>query len=212
MLLSCERVKGKNGEKDERDEGLEEWSVGFKRGDELFEHARIRYFKCGLRESIFVKCPRCGRIGTLRVAKRRTTGRVYAVAHGREGCKRVCKFGPCSCEYDYLDEVYRAYNSERKGSKGDESQFSFDEFGEWLRERGYSDETVKLMIYTVRSILRRYGFFKSAEELGEFLETHAPMKRSTIANYVRDYRRFLKFLEDLEENSSVRASELGGEN
>lgn len=211
MLLSCERVKGKNGEKDERDEGLVGQSVGFKRGDELFEHARIRYFKCGLRESIFVKCPRCGRIGTLRVVKRSMTGNVYAVAHGRG----VCKFGPFSREYDYLDEVYRAYNSERKGSKGDESQFSFDEFDEfreWLRERGYSDETIKLMIYTVGSILRRYGFFKSAEELGEFLETHAPMKRSTIANYVRDYRRFLKFLKDLEENSSVRASELGGEN
>lgn len=187
MLLSCERVEGKKGERDER---VEERSAGFKRGDELFEHAKIRYFKCGLRESIFVKCPRCRRIGTLRVARRRMTGRVYAVAHGRS----VCKFGPCSPEYDYLDEIYRAYNSKKRGSKDDEFQLSFDEFEEWLRERGYSDKTVKRIIYTVRSILRRYGFFKSAEELRDFLEARAPMKRSTIADYVYDYKRFLKFL------------------
>jgi len=75
---------------------------GFIRADKLFEYARVR---CGfIRSSIFVKCPRCGKIGRLRRAGR---GK-YRVMHSRYG-GQACTFGYNAPEWDYLDRIYRMY-------------------------------------------------------------------------------------------------------
>ena len=85
---------------------------GFKTAYEMFEHALLKNTSRGIRKkSIYVKCPRCGRIGRLVRNGKIFLGRKYKVVHNpRTGVG--CLFGPTSEGHDILEDIYNRYRKE----------------------------------------------------------------------------------------------------
>jgi len=171
----------------------------FKRADELFEHAKIRYYAGRtMKTSIFVRCPKCGRIGKLRRYGKTLLDNRYVVCHtsvryGRFS-ESACKFGTLSKEHEYLDEIYLKYKEENE-LESDYYRFKSivdKEFKKWLREKGLSERSVRKIVVAVKTILRRYGLVDLAV-LKERLNC-AQLKRRTVEYYISCFRHFLEFL------------------
>ena len=175
--------------------------VEFKRADELFEHAKIRYYAGRtMKTSIFVRCPKCGRIGKLRKYGKTLLDNRYVVCHTRYSIRygrfseSACKFGTLSKEHEYLDEIYRKYKEENE-LESDYYRFKSivdKEFKKWLREKGLSERSVRNIVVAVKIILKRYGLVDLAV-LKERLNC-TQLKRRTVEYYISCFRHFLEFL------------------
>ena len=171
--------------------------VEFKRADELFEHAKIRYYAGRTtKTAIFVRCPKCGRIGKLRKARKTLFGNKYVIRHQRHGrySESVCHFGVYSEHWEYLDEIYRKYKEE-EGYGVDYDRFKpivDKEFRKWLREKGLEEITVRNIATIVKTILRRYGLVDLAVLEERLNDTK--LKQKTVKGYINCFRHFLEFL------------------
>jgi len=167
--------------------------VEFKRADELFEHAKIRYYAGRTtKTAIFVRCPKCGRIGKLRSGGKTLFGDRYVIYHGRHSCS-TCYFGYFSEDWEYLDEIYQKYREdERINPDFRKYECLIDDFKKWLREKGLSENTVRSTTVAVKTILRRYGLVDLAV-LKERLNC-TQLKRRTVEYYISCFRHFLEFL------------------
>ncbi len=171
--------------------------VEFKRADELFEHAKIRYYAGRTtKTAIFVRCPKCGRIGKLRRCGKTLFGNKYVIRHIRHGrySESVCCFGVYSEHWEYLDEIYRKYKTEEDvNSDFYEYESKIDDFKKWLRDvKKLSKYSVRTIVTAVRTVLRRYGLVDESD-LRDYLKD-TPLRTATKNNYCRTIRYFREFL------------------
>jgi len=171
--------------------------VEFKRADELFEHAKIRYYAGKtMTTAIFVRCPRCGRIGKLRRCGKSPFGNKYVIRHRHHGrySERVCCFGVHSEHWGYLNEIYRKYRKDEQINPDFEKyECLIDDFRGWLRDvKKLSELSVRTIVTAVRTVLRRYGLVNESD-LRDYLKD-TPLKTATKNNYCRSIRYFREFL------------------
>jgi len=183
---------------------MSDGNFGFKTAHELFEHCVIFYRKGSIKRSIYVKCPRCGRIGRLRLSGKSIFGQKYKVMHYNY-ITGGCQFGVFSKEHDYLEEIYNKYKDLLVDPKEEELEREMAEFRSYLLNvEGYKPSTVTTIVDCVRGVLRRYGKFSSPEELKEFLRANTSLRPNTIADYARSYRAYLRFCEWREKKGAKR--------
>jgi len=165
---------------------------GFKTAYDLFEHALLKNTSHGIRrKSIYVKCPRCGRIGRLISYSKNFLGRKYKVLH-YPPTQMGCSFGPTSEGHDYLEEIYNKYRKLPETGSGDKWRL-YEFMNYLLNVEGYKRSTAYTVVYLVRKILSKYGKFKKPEELREFLRTNTNYSCHMVYKCVHAYRAYLRF-------------------